>query len=1168
MIIAHAADIHIFLNKRHEEHEYVFNNLYKSLRENNVDRIVVTGDIFQSKTTLSPEAVKTAYYLFLNLSEIASVDIIIGNHDTNLKNNERLDSITPIVDTITTNKFPIKIYSKSGLYKITKKITYGVFSCIDEENFPIEFDKEEDTINIALFHGPLSGVKLTDGFDLEETKYSTDLFKNYDVALCGDIHINQNLKNAYYPGSLLSLDFSEGNREHGYLLWDINLDNHKIEDKFIQIQNDWGFFDLKTNEKFDKNNIPVFENICKYPRIKLTLLEHEYSLTEKKELELAIREKYNPIELIILNDIKSISKNEEYQKLGDITQLSTQQELLKKHLKDHKDKEQVSRILLLNEKTFNEVPRENILKNIKWNFKSFNFNNIFSFGKNNKFDFTKYKGIVLINGKNAKGKTNFFNSLLYTMFNTTDKTSEIKDIINYNEKECDGEIVIDNNDEQYRIIRKSNKTTKSTSTSLDYTKFDESRQQWISLNSDTRPNTDKLIQKTFGSYDDMIISSFSPQGKVSEFLDKGTGAAFLLDLISKFLGVNIYTNIHEIANKEYKKIKTIFDSFEKLDYANIIIEHKDNIILEKEKIETCNKGKYLYEMSISELEASIEIEQSGIKFIPENINSDITKESQALKNIEDKKIERETLKNTIQSFELRKNDDITTIDSKLLNKKTNKEKEIETIKSAIENFDITTVDSKLLEQKTEKEQNILDIKLLISKIYAWIKIQDKNKFTTEIEKFELLADKQVKLELQIYKKEAETKKDLHSVDILNSQKWNDGEELCKNCTLYIEASKLRENVNEIKNEIELLLLEFEANKEILNDTEHYKKDLSLYEKREKELSDLENKLKLETSNLSSIQLKINNYLEKLKSDLEQLKKKLETEKSNLSSIELEITLDLQKRKSQQEKILSDINLKKSELNTLEAELKNLILNYTEIQNKNKEYDKYNEIEEENKRINDKISEIKSNILTKKNSLNNIQYDIISSEKRITEFETKIIQLEEILQKIKQYEQLNSDYEIYLKAIHREGIPYNIISMSIDIINSEVNKIIEQIEDFRVYFEPNLDKKEIDIRIHHQDGRSNPIQTGSGMEKTITALAIRDALVNISNIPRCNIFVMDESIQTFDNDHLSVVGKLFDYLKQRYDTIFVISHLETIKEYADYTINVDNSSGYTKFEFLN
>lgn len=1106
MKIAHTGDIHIFLNKRHEEHKQVFQNFYKSLKENKVDRIAVLGDIVNNKINLSPEVIEITSNFFIELSKIAPVDIIIGNHDTIERNSDRLDSITPIVQASRKSfEHKVEIYKESNLYDIGNNIVYGVFSILDKKNFPIEFKREKNKTYIALFHGAISGVKLNDNFILDNTGYSKDLFKNYDITLCADIHIPQSIENCYYPGSFLCIDFSEGNRKHGYLLWDTDT----LTNKFIEIQNDYGFYDLKSTVKYTKDYLPEFKDICKYPRIKLTIYEQEYTLSEKKELELALREKYNPIELHIYTEKHKKNKSDEYKKLGSVTELSTQQELLQKYFEKHKNKEQISRILQLNEKIFNQIPKENLLKNIQWKFKNFKWSNIFSFGDNNEFDFTKYKGIVLINGKNANGKTNFFNSLLYTLFNTTDKTSDIKEIINYNKKECSGEIVIDYNNAQYKIVRKSSKTQKSTSTILDFTKYKEDLGQWISLNGETRPNTDKIIQRTFGSYDDIVISSFAAQGKVSDFLDKGVGNSFLLDLISKFLGVNIYADMYKIANEEYKKIKTIFDSFEKLDYANIIIEYNNEINKLKKTISDITIKKLEIEKSIIDYESLYEIKIKSIQKIPEDISDNNLKESQFLKKIEDKKIFRETIKNTIQSLENRK-------------------------KIALETLEI--VDEKLLLKQKQKEKEISDIEVLINKIETWLREQNVEEIENNISKLNKLSDEQIKLELQISKKEAEMKKDLKQVDILNNQGWNDNEELCKKCELYNNANKIRNKINSIKNEIELLIKEFEANKNEIIFLEHYEQDLSKYKKRELELQQLENKLQLE--------------------------------KSNLSKIETEIKTYLQNKIVAKDKIISDIQLKESELKISDAELLNLINEYKKIQEKNKEYDKYIEIKKQNEEIENELDKIKENILSKKRELNTIQYDILSSEKKISELEMKIQQTNDLLNKIKEYEQLESDYNLYVKAIHREGIPYSIISNSIEIINEEVNKIIEQIEDFRVYFEPDFDKKEININIYHNDGKFNSIQTGSGMEKTITALAIRDALINISSIPRCNIFVMDESIQTFDAEHLSTVGKLFDYLKQRYDCIFVISHLEMIKEYCNFEINVDNKNGFSKLQFLN
>jgi 3',5'-cyclic AMP phosphodiesterase CpdA len=37
---------------------------------------------------------------FINLSKIAPVHVIVGNHDANLANNQRLDALSPIISLI------------------------------------------------------------------------------------------------------------------------------------------------------------------------------------------------------------------------------------------------------------------------------------------------------------------------------------------------------------------------------------------------------------------------------------------------------------------------------------------------------------------------------------------------------------------------------------------------------------------------------------------------------------------------------------------------------------------------------------------------------------------------------------------------------------------------------------------------------------------------------------------------------------------------------------------------------------------------------------------------------------------------------------------------------------------------------------------------------------
>ena len=98
--IAHIADTHIKNLKYHYEYKKVFEQLYETLRKENVDYIVHCGDIAHTKTQISPEFVELCSDFFANLESIAPTYIILGNHDGNLKNSSRQDALSPIVSAL------------------------------------------------------------------------------------------------------------------------------------------------------------------------------------------------------------------------------------------------------------------------------------------------------------------------------------------------------------------------------------------------------------------------------------------------------------------------------------------------------------------------------------------------------------------------------------------------------------------------------------------------------------------------------------------------------------------------------------------------------------------------------------------------------------------------------------------------------------------------------------------------------------------------------------------------------------------------------------------------------------------------------------------------------------------------------------------------------------
>jgi DNA repair exonuclease SbcCD ATPase subunit len=95
---------------------------------------------------------------------------------------------------------------------------------------------------------------------------------------------------------------------------------------------------------------------------------------------------------------------------------------------------------------------------------------------------------------------------------------------------------------------------------------------------------------------------------------------------------------------------------------------------------------------------------------------------------------------------------------------------------------------------------------------------------------------------------------------------------------------------------------------------------------------------------------------------------------------------------------------------------------------------------------------------------------------------------------------------------------------------------------------------MEIYIDYGDSR-RIIELGSGMEKMIAAVAIRVALINVSSMPKSDIFIIDESFGPLDPSSVEACNRLLISLKRYFKTIIVITHVEGVKDVADHIIEV-------------
>lgn len=145
-------------------------------------------------------------------------------------------------------------------------------------------------------------------------------------------------------------------------------------------------------------------------------------------------------------------------------------------------------------------------------------------------------------------------------------------------------------------------------------------------------------------------------------------------------------------------------------------------------------------------------------------------------------------------------------------------------------------------------------------------------------------------------------------------------------------------------------------------------------------------------------------------------------------------------------------------------------------------------------------------------------------------------------------------DLFIQSTSKRGIPVQIINSLLPKINSEIAKILKGVVAFTVVLEADLESNAMDVFIDYGDSK-RIIELASGMEKMISSLAIRVALINVSSLPKSSMLIIDEGFGSLDETNLEACGRLLHSLKKSFKNILVISHIDQIKDIVDNTIDI-------------
>ena len=369
-----------------------------------------------------------------------------------------------------------------------------------------------------------------------------------------------------------------------------------------------------------------------------------------------------------------------------------------------------------------------------------------------------------------------------------------------------------------------------------------------------------------------------------------------------------------------------------------------------------------------------------------------------------------------------------------------------------------------------------------------------------------------------------------------------------------KLKRLRKELSKIDSEIEKINIKLEAlyeRKQHL-DSHKYNEDCDICMENSKSILDTK----------SEVDLKIKDLQESLQ-DFEKEKLDLNIEIDSLKGYEGEWD-KYTEAKDKEDKLDREISQLINKLSTTETEEIRLDTQIAQQKQLIKEYYKNEKQIQKNKVIRNDISLVREKLNVTKDDLRKVNTDVLKLNGKVSALQNQKETIEDRINEVKDLESQSRLFDFYLNALSKDGVSYELIEKALPMIEGEVNNILAQIVEFGMQLE--IDGKNINAYLVYGDQRWS-LEMCSGMERFISGLAIRVALINVCNLPRPNFLVIDEGFGTLDSENLQSLFMLFTYLKTQFDFVMIISHIDSMRDVVDGLIEIkkdDKSFSNVKF----
>ncbi len=844
-----------------------------------------------------------------------------------------------------------------------------------------------------------------------------------------------------YPGSTVQQNYAE-DTVHGYLLWEIS-DKDSFDVRFCELPNPKPFVtlpwqgDVSSTIKFARETYPVG---CRYRIYNPEPLPQKdvVGLTTGMRDELAATEVTFKTDRHVSRDIITAGGTTVFK--DDLRNPGVILKLVKEYHKGAVvSDDEWAEVGVLIEGYLQLVGTEEIVRNTKWTLKHLKFDNTFAYGDGNIINFEALNGTIGIFGPNRIGKSSIVGTIMYALFNGTDRGS-IKNlhVINSRRPYCYSRAIVGVNGTDYVIERQTvkNETKRNqvfASTALNVFRLEDG--EAVDLAGEQRNDTEKVIRGLIGSPDDFLLTSLSAQDDLKQFITQGTTKR--RQILARFLDLDIFDKMYDLAKNDVNSTKAELRHLPDRDWKQLTEQHQAQIVACTQKI--------------SDLDERLAESQD---------RSDVLRRT------------------------LAEHKDFTPVTRSQVD---------------AQRARVATLARQVDELSTSIERDKKELQTLRLKATKIVEVQNDNNLDELKHRLEAFRTLEASVNALRHAHEKEVTVQKHqdrSLKILDDVPCGDQFPTCK----FIKDAHI------VKGKVEA--------------------------QREK-VDKVTERLRKADDALGVLRLE--NLLDKV-TKVEQLNTMLSRLQVDASLKEL----DLVRQENSRESLIASLDPARSRLEELEEALKNDA--NAEVVALRGEIDA---LQAATKRF----DAAKLMAATERGRIQTL----------IDKHDAERLDREATLQRMRAY-------ELVWSAFSRRGIPSIITRSQLPVINAEIAKILHGIVDYTVEFEPEDDSDSMEIYINYGDSR-RIIELGSGMEKMIASVALRVALINISSLPKTDMFLLDEGFGALDDASVEACNRLLGALKRYFKTVIVITHVDGVKDAADTVIEVTKNEKDARVTYL-